>query len=107
MRLVEIACRLVEAHWRPGFRYCKAGAFVTDLIPEGACSVTGSLFDLPDEERDETRRRLKDCLDDLTRRFGKGVWKVGSSELADGWQMKRDRLTPAYLTRWADILTVS
>lgn len=107
MRLVEVACRLVEAHWRPGFRYCKAGAFVTDLIPEGSCSVTGSLFDLPDEERDETRRRLMDCLDDLTRRFGKGVWKVGSSELADGWQMKRDRLTPAYLTRWADILTVS
>lgn len=107
MRLVEVACRLVEAHWRPGFRYCKAGAFVTDLIPEGSCSVTGSLFDLPDEERDATRRRLMDCLDDLTRRFGKGVWKVGSSGLADGWQMKRDRLTPAYLTRWADILTVS
>ena len=107
MRLVEIACRLVEAHWRPGFRYCKAGAFVTDLVAEGSCSVTGSLFDRSDEEKDETRRRLMDCLDDLTRRFGKGVWKVGSSELADGWQMKRDRLTPAYLTRWADILTVS
>lgn len=107
MRLVEVACRLVEAHWRPGFRYCKAGAFVTDLIPEGSCSVTGSLFDLPDEECDETRRRLMECLDDLTRRFGKGVWKIGSSGLADGWQMKRDRLTPAYLTRWADIMTVS
>lgn len=107
MRLVEVACRLVEAHWRPGFRYCKAGAFVTDLIPEGSCSVTGSLFDLPDEERDATRRRLMECLDDLTRRFGKGVWKTGSSGLADGWQMKRDRLTPAYLTRWADIMTVS
>lgn len=107
MRLVEVACRLVEAHWRPGFRYCKAGAFVTDLIPEGSSSVTGSLFDLPDEKRDETRRRLMECLDDLTRRFGKGVWKIGSSGLADGWQMKRDRLTPAYLTRWADIMTVS
>lgn len=107
MRLAEVACRLVEAHWRPGFRYCKAGAFVTDLIPEGSCSVTGSLFDLPDEERDATRRRLMECLDDLTRRFGKGVWKIGSSGLADGWQMKRDRLTPAYLTRWADIMTVS
>ena len=107
MRLVEVACRLVEAHWRPGFRYCKAGAFVTDLIPEGSSSVTGSLFDLPDEERDATRRRLMECLDDLTRRFGKGVWKIGSSGLADGWQMKRDRLTPAYLTRWADIMTVS
>lgn len=107
MRLAEVACRLVEAHWRPGFRYCKAGAFVTDLIPEGSSSVTGSLFDLPDEERDETRRRLMECLDDLTRRFGKGVWKIGSSGLADGWQMKRDRLTPAYLTRWADIMRVS
>lgn len=107
MRLVEVACRLVEAHWRPGFRYCKAGAFVTDLIPEGSCSVTGSLFDLPDEERDATRRRLMECLDDLTRRFGKGAWKIGSSGLADGWQMKRDRLTPAYLTRWTDIMTVS
>lgn len=107
MRLAEVACQLVEAHWRPGFRYCKAGAFVTDLIPEGSCSVTGSLFDLPDEERDATRRRLMECLDDLTRRFGKGVWKIGSSGLADGWQMKRDRLTPAYLTRWADIMTVS
>lgn len=107
MRLVEVACRLVEAHWRPGFRYCKAGAFVTDLIPEGSSSVTGSLFDLPDEERDATRRRLMECLDDLTRRFGKGAWKIGSSGLADGWQMKRDRLTPAYLTRWADIMTVS
>lgn len=48
-----------------------------------------------------------ECLDELSGRFGKGIWKVGSVGMADGWQMRRDHLTPAYLTRWSDILRVN
>lgn len=107
IRLVETACKLALAHWRPGFRYCKAGAFVTDLIPRSSVMPMASLFDLPNEEEEEKRRRLMHCLDELTQRYGKGVWHLGASALADGWQMKRDRLTPAYLTRWSDIMAVS
>ena len=31
---------------------------------------------------------------------------MGAAGVADGWQMRRDHLSPAYLTRWADILQV-
>ena len=43
------------------------------------------------------------CLDELASRYGKNIWRVGSAAGADGWQMRRDRLTPQYLTNWADI----
>lgn len=106
IRLVDIACDLVRRHWRPGFQYCKAGALVTDLVPEGACVHTGSLFDRADEEKEQNRKRLMACLDDLSRRYGKGIWQMGAAGVADGWQMRRDHLSPAYLTRWSDILQV-
>lgn len=107
IRLVDIACGLVESNWRKGFRYCKGGAFVADIVPESGCVQTASLFAWADEEKENTRGRLMECLDELTGRFGKGIWKVGSVGMADGWQMRRDHLTPAYLTRWSDILRVN
>lgn len=104
--LTRAAVTLAAAAWKPGCLYKKAGAFVTNLSPEGEPAEAETLFDAVDDERVERRRRLMRCLDDLADRFGKDVWTTAASRLSSGWQMKRDRLTPAYLSNWDDILRV-
>lgn len=108
--LADVACALVEKAWKPGYAIKKAGVVLTDLSAEGELVEGESLFDaLPDEahEREAARRRLMACLDELTRRFGKGVWQLAQSLAGKDWRMKRDRLTPAYLSNWADIPKVN
>ncbi len=101
--LTHAACDLVERYWREGCRIKKAGAFATDLSGENEPVEAESLFDVVDEEAIAARKRLMTCLDELASRYGKNIWRVGSAAGADGWQMRRDRLTPQYLTNWADI----
>ena len=79
---------------------------MTDLSHENE-TVEASLFETIDEELLLRRKRLMQCLDKLSSRYGKKIWCVGASRIDDSWKMKRDRLTPTYLTRWDDIPEVS
>lgn len=108
IELVDQADELVRALWRPGREIKKAGAAALELVADGQWTPA-SLFDAPDERtlrKAAARRRLMTCLDELSKRYGKDVWQVAAACGADGWQMKRDRLTPAYLTEWSDIIKV-
>lgn len=100
--LTEQAIKLLEQTWKQGHFIKKAGAYVTDLSNESDPVVT-SLFSPVDEDLLLRRKRLMQCLDNLSSRYGKRIWCVGASRINDGWKMKRDRLTPAYLTCWDDI----
>lgn len=102
--LTEQAINLLEQTWEQGHFIKKAGVYVTDLSNEYE-PVETSLFETIDEELIR-RKRLMQCLDNLSSLYGKRIWCVGASQIDDSWKMKRDRLTPAYLTRWEDILEV-
>lgn len=110
LRLADAACSLVDEAWRPGFAYKKAGVVLSDLSAEGELVEGESLFDALAPEalaHAEARRRLMACLDELTRRFGRNIWQLAQSLASEDWQMRRDSLTPAYLTNWADIPKLS
>lgn len=104
--LTEQGINLLEQSWQEGHFIKKAGVYVTDLSHENE-TVEASLFETIDEELLLRRKRLMQCLDKLSSRYGKKIWCVGASRIDDSWKMKRDRLTPTYLTRWDDIPEVS
>jgi DNA polymerase V len=104
--IVQAAVLGLQAIYRPGFNYAKAGVMLMDLQPD--CIRQGEL-ELGDEESLEDmaeNMRLMSALDAINQRYGKGTMKMASSGL-DGdrrvWSMRQERRTPGYTTDWAGI----
>ncbi len=95
--------------------YRKAGVVLSELRPEG--EVQTALFAPPvDEETAQEHARLMAAVDALNRRFGKRTVVFGSmgspvvlrktrdgSADAPRWEMRRERMTPRYTTRWSEL----
>ena len=95
----------IRAIYRPGFNFAKAGVMLLDLQP--ASMHQSELILEDDQEADKTR--LMTIFDQLNRRYGQGTIQVASIGLTGDrrlWSMKQERRTPAYTTRWADMLVV-
>jgi len=98
--LIRTVTALLSSIWRDGYRYMKAGIMLSDLYPPGTFQPT--LFD-PAEA--PSSARLMQALDRINA-SGKGrIWFAGEA-MSDGWQMKRNKLSPAYTTRWQDLPVV-
>lgn len=104
--IVQAAVAGLQAIYRPGFKYAKAGVMLLDLGPDSV--VQGELDFADGESLQEVaeKTRLMTALDTINQRFGKGTMKMASAGL-DGdrrvWSMKQERRTPAYTTHWEDM----
>jgi DNA polymerase V len=104
--IVQATVLGLQAIYRQGFRYAKAGVMLLDLQPD---SVIQGELDLGDDDSLEEiadKARLMSALDAINKRYGRGTMKMASAGL-DGdrrvWSMRQERRTPAYTTNWADI----
>lgn len=98
--LVDAATKAITQIWRDGFRYNKAGVMLMDFRePE---KTQGDMFDRAgDSERD---RSLMATLDRINRAGGSGTVKFArQASQAQPWAMRREHLSPAFTTRWADL----
>lgn len=103
-----------------GYRYRKAGVMLAEIRPEG--TEQRGLFPLGEERTAADRQRraaLMDALDAANRRFGQRAVVVASqgcpstlrrtrdgSAEAPGWEMRRERMSPRYTTRWDELAVV-
>lgn len=95
------AVRGLQAIYRPGYRFAKAGVMLLDLQ---ASSIEQGELDLDDPGDD--RSRLMSTLDSINTRHGRGTVKlasVGTAGNARAWSMRQDLRTPDYTTRWTDL----
>ena len=104
--IVQAAVLGLQAIYRPGYKYAKAGVMLLDLRPD---SVVQGELDLGDgDTTDELadKSRLMTALDTINQRFGRGTMKMASAGL-DGdhrvWTMRQERRTPEYTTCIADM----
>jgi DNA polymerase V len=98
---VGAAKNLLERIYKPGFVYHKAGIFLTDIVPEDGTQQ--SLMVSADTER---QLRLMEAVDQINRKHGRHTIRPLSMGYEHGWQMKRERLSKRYTTRWDELLTV-
>lgn len=108
IELTAVAEALVRRAWRRGFAYCRLGVVLSGLVPavDGAarCVQPQSLFDEPeDDSARERRRRLMMTSDMITGRFGRDAIRTAACLQADGWEMRRDRMTPCSTTCWDEM----
>lgn len=105
LRLVGFATAILRRIHRSGFRFVKAGVMLLDLRDRAI--KQGSLFDNT-PAFDERRARLMGVLDRATQKWGRGTLAPGSAGIAEGrrWAMNRGNMTPAYTTRWGELVRV-
>ena len=114
-RLAAAAARTLEAMFRPGHRYVKAGVVLVDLQPQGRAAG------LPDLCGDDTAQpvprrdgaRLMGTMDALNQRFGRGAVDLASAArpprraAAPPASIGRQQMrSPRYTTRLDEVITV-
>lgn len=96
--IIAAAMKALDCIWQDGHRYAKAGIMLNDFTPTGVSQL--NLFDeiQPRQASDELMKVL-----DRINHSGLGkVWFAGRG-IAPEWKMKREMLSPAYTTRWAEL----
>jgi DNA polymerase V len=101
--LIQAAQYALKQIFKPNFQYKKAGVLLSGLSHPQA-GTQGHLFPIADQDK---HCRLMETMDRLNARFGRNT--VGSAAQSIGAQARltqQSRLSPAYTTRWSDLLVV-
>ena len=100
LELLAAARRGVEASWRDGFEFSKAGIMLDDLI--AADRRPRTLV----EGATERRERLMTALDDVNGRFGKFAAVPAAQGFRRDWKMRSENKSPAWTTRLDEVPVV-
>ncbi len=103
-QLVQAALLGLQAIYRPGYNYAKAGVMLLGLQSNTVHQGTLDLGDRPVQ-----RAGLMSALDSLNDRYGRGSIGLASAGIRKqprNWVMKQGRQTPQYTTRWEDMPVV-
>lgn len=100
--IIAAATRCLEAIWKDGHRYQKAGVMLGDFYSQGVAQL--NLFD--DNAPRQNSEKLMEVLDHLNAKNGRGALYFAGQGIQTAWQMKREMLSPRYTTRYSDLLRV-
>ena len=103
--LIHAALELVNAIFKPGLVYKKAGVVLGDIVPESARQ--GSLFD-PNSSNDNLPLML--AIDNINfscppahQPQHDSILRFAASGTNRGWKMKQEFRSPRYTTKWREI----
>ena len=100
--IITAATKCLDAIWRDGQRYQKAGVMLGDFYSQGVAQL--NLFD--DNAPRKNSEKLMEVLDHLNAKDGRGTLYFAGQGIQTAWQMKREMLSPRYTTRYSDLLEV-
>jgi DNA polymerase V len=98
---VRYAHAALERIYRPGYDYRKAGVWLFGLTAGAA--VQPDLFSARSPRADSA---LMEAMDTLNRRYGRGTLFMAAEGIEKAWDMRREHLSPAYTTRWDELMEV-
>ncbi|HDZ8013901.1 TPA: Y-family DNA polymerase [Citrobacter amalonaticus] len=101
--IIAAATRCLDAIWKDGHRYQKAGVMLGDFFSQGVAQL--NLFD--DNAPRAGSEKLMEVLDQLNAKGGRGTLYFAGQGIQQQWAMKREMLSPRYTTRFSDLLIVS
>ncbi len=102
LRLTAAALKGLEAIYRSGFYYKKAGVILTLLSDKAQRPV--SLFD--DATTHKKSEKLMVTLDVINRTFGQGTIRSAACGIEQPWAMRAESRSPRYTTRWDELPAV-
>lgn len=111
LRLVSAALSGLDRIYKTDYPYAKAGVMLLDLQPAGDRQAEFDFGDALFES--DARKRLMGTLDAVNDRYGRGALKLASTRILrdaatrEVWEMKQQRRSPRYTTRWDELAAVS
>ena len=99
LRLIRAAHWGLKRIYQPGFAYQKAGVALLDLSPQAQAQM--HLFSTSPD-----RAALMRVMDQINTAYGRGALRSAAEGVRQSWRMKRDRMSPAYTTRWDQLPVV-
>ena len=101
--ILRAALGVLDRIYREGHAYQKAGVLLAGIEPKGSRQL--SLI-APQPEDDARRGRAMAVLDAANRKYGRGSLVYAAQGIETEWGMRREKLSPAYTTRWDQLLRV-
>jgi DNA polymerase V len=89
-----------EKIYKAGYRFKKAGVILNGIFPEE--DIQPQLFE-PDNRN---KISLMHIVDEINKKYGSSAIKMACFSSNNTWEMRRDRLSQRYTTRWDELLTV-
>jgi DNA polymerase V len=102
--LIGYALTLLRNIYKPGYKYRKAGVYLTRITP--AEHIQFDLFGDFSLTQHEKKTRLMRAVDRINRLWGNDTILFGAQGLTHAWQMRQERRSPRYTTRWDEIFSV-
>jgi DNA polymerase V len=100
--LIRCALQGIQAIYRDGYHYKKAGVMLIGLVP-----VSKTQADLFDEQDRGKSKRLMSALDSINDRWGAGTLHYASSGISKTWKTQFQHRSPAYTTDWGALPIVT
>jgi DNA polymerase V len=103
--LISHAIALLRSMYREGYKYKKAGVFLTRITPQAhlQCDLFGDVT----VEQQQKKVRLMQAVDAINHLWGQDTIFFGAQIRTRAWQMRQQRRSPRYTTRWQELLEVS
>ena len=99
---MKIATEILDDIYRAGYKYKKVGIMLNDIISEDDAPL--DLFE--SAYPDDRRSHIMHCIDRINRKWGSGAITFAGAGIQQGWQMRREMLSPRYTTSWQELLKV-
>jgi DNA polymerase V len=99
--LIKPAVALVDALYKKGTAYKKAGVMLSGIVPDS--SIQGNLFL---SETKNNNRLLMDMIDNINFSQRDDILKFASSGTTRDWKMRQELRSPRYTTRWEEMFVV-
>lgn len=96
--LVREALQILKSIYKEGFRYAKAGVFLTGLVPE--TSIQQNLFVRTDTFK---QKKLMESVDALNQRFGKETLTYAGAGISKEWSVKKEFISKKFTTSLKDL----
>lgn len=100
--IVTAARQALPHIYRYGYGYKSVMITLMDILP---AAYQGELWIDPKE--DIKKRNFMKSVDEITARYGRGAITLAKGFETDGWQMKRDFLSPCWTTHFNDFPKVT
>ena len=99
--IVKYAAEGLQAIYKEGYQYKKAGVIVMSLTPENEHQLNMFI------EENPKHKALMKVVDQLNRTIGQKKLKLACQDLGRTWKMNQEKLSPRYTTRLDEIITIN
>ena len=100
--IISYALKALDLVLKDGYRYMKCGVIVSGIVPENR--VQQNLFDVVNRTK---LTKVSTLMDSINKRFGSDTLKIGALGVKKQWNLKSEKLSRYYSTRWDDLIIIN